>query len=233
MSLVVGVRGDPRDVHVLHCTDSSFDESSVKAVSQYRFKPALTQEGIPIEATVAPLVLQYHVAHHGITLSTLVSLVAFPYIGIGDLMPDRNLMIFDRRMTKGGLYRELITPVHAHFIPIPGGSPGPGPDGIYPLTVSATAPRVIEFAEEGYAALAFTHEGNSPCDVVMTIDAKGRPSDPKVIHCERSELKRPAVESLLKSTYTPGYVNGKQVPIRALIHLYYDEDPTFLPPAAN
>jgi len=54
-----------------------------------------------------------------------------------------------------------------------------------------------------------------------------------VIHCERSELEKPAVESLLKSPYKPGYVNGKPVPIRAMIHLYYDDDPSLLPPASN
>jgi Gram-negative bacterial TonB protein C-terminal len=231
MSLVVGIQGIPQDIHVLHCTDPSFDESSVNAVGQYRFKPALTQDGKPIVATVAPLVLQYHVAHHGLTLSTLVSLLANPWVG--DQMPSRNLIIFDRRMSKAGLYRELILPVHLHFIATQGGSSDPGSGGIYPLTISATAPRVIEFAEEGYAALAFTHEGNSPCDVMMTIDARGRPSDPRVIHCERSELEKPAVESLLKSPYKPGYVNGKPVPIRAMIHLYYDDDPSLLPPASN
>jgi hypothetical protein len=92
---------------------------------------------------------------------------------------------------------------------------------------------VIEFAEEGYAAMAFTHEGNSVCDVMITIDTKGQPSDPRVSHCERPELEKPAVESLLKSTYKPGYVKGKQVPIRATIHLYYGDDPNVLSPASN
>jgi hypothetical protein len=220
MSLVVGIQGIPQDIHVLHCTDPSFDESSVNAISQYRFKPALTQDGRPIAATVAPLVLQYHVARHGLGFHSREG-------------GDRNLIIFDRWMSKAGVYRELIAPVHPDFIALQGGSASPGSDGTYPLTASATAPSVIEFAEEGYAALAFTHEGNSTCDVMITVDAKGRPFDPRVIHCERPELEKPAIESLVKSTYKPGYVNGKQAPIRAMIHLYYDDDPSLLPPAPN
>lgn len=227
LSLIVGIRGDPRDVHVLHCTDPSFDESSVSAVSGYRFTPALTREGKPIAVTVAPLVLQYHFAHRGITLHWLLS------SWIADMIPDRNLIIFDRRMSRAGFYRELISPVHPDFIVAQRESSGPGSDGIYSLSLSTTAPRVIEFAEEGYAAMAFTHEGNSACDVMITIDTRGKPSDLRVIHCERPELEKPAVESLLKSPYKAGYVQGKQVPIRAMIHLYYGDDPSVIPPVTQ
>jgi hypothetical protein len=111
MSVLVGIQGYPHDVRVIHCTDPSFDESSVNAVSQYRFRSALLQDGKPIEARLMQLVLQYHVTRHGLTLSLLVSLLVNPVVG--GAMPNRNLMIFDRKMSAAGLYRELTAPVHA------------------------------------------------------------------------------------------------------------------------
>jgi hypothetical protein len=75
------------------------------------------------------------------------------------------------------------------------------------------------FSDEGYGSAAFWSPEKSACDVVLTISAKGKPSDPEVSHCETSSLEKPAVQSLLKSHYKPGSVNGKAVPVRASIHL--------------
>jgi hypothetical protein len=55
---------------------------------------------------------------------------------------------------------------------------------------------------------------------------KGKATDPQVTHCERPELEKPAVESLLKSQYEPGIVNGIEVPMRASIHLDYGDSPS-------
>ena len=63
------------------------------------------------------------------------------------------------------------------------------------------------------------------CDVLLTISEKGKASEPKVAHCNRPELEKPAVESLLKSDYKPGMVNGKAVPMRGSIHLNYGDAP--------
>jgi hypothetical protein len=68
--------------------------------------------------------------------------------------------------------------------------------------------------------------GNSACDIVITISPKGKASDPQVTHCGNSYLEKPAVQSLLKSKYKPGQVNGRPVPMRASIHLEYGETPT-------
>jgi hypothetical protein len=59
---------------------------------------------------------------------------------------------------------------------------------------------------------------------VLTISVKGKATDPHVTHCERPNLEKPAVESLLKSKYTPGSVNGVEVPMRVSIHLEYGGD---------
>ncbi len=100
-------------------------------------------------------------------------------------------------------------------------SSDPSTDGVYPLTKSITPPILTKFSDEGYGDTAFIFAGNSVCDIVLTISVKGKASDPVVTHCERPALEKPAIDSLLKSKYKPGSVNGKVVPIRASIHLEY------------
>ena len=78
---------------------------------------------------------------------------------------------------------------------------------------------MIKFTDEGYGEAAFPLKGNGACDIVLTINAKGKASDPVVTHCDRPALEKPAIESLLKSHYKPGQVNGKAVAIRTSIHL--------------
>jgi hypothetical protein len=85
---------------------------------------------------------------------------------------------------------------------------------------------MTSFVDEGYGDNAFMDAGKSACDIVLTISDKGKPSDPQVIHCERPALEKLAVQSLLKSHYKPGKMNGKAVPIRASVHLEYADAPT-------
>jgi hypothetical protein len=101
----------------------------------------------------------------------------------------------------------------------------PDPDGVYPLTKIAIPPSMTKFSDEGYGDVVFSGDGSSKCDIVLTISAKAKASDPVVTHCERPALEKPAVESLLKSKYKPGSVNGTVVPIRASIHLEYGDSP--------
>ena len=196
----------------IHCTDSSFEESTLNAVKNYQFKPATTKDGKSVPVTV-PAVLQYHQVKFALGLRMIVNT---------RWMPNRNL-IFDRHMSKAEINRELSMPVHYGFIPQRGGASVPDSDGIYPLTRSVTAPRVVKFIDEGYGSTAFTHEGNNICDVLLTISTKGKASDPQIAHCERPELEKPALASLLKSLYKPGMVNGKEVPMRASLHLDYGD----------
>jgi hypothetical protein len=84
---------------------------------------------------------------------------------------------------------------------------------------------LTKFSDEGYGNAAFIFAGNSPCDIVLTIDAKGNPSNAVVTQCEKPMLEKPAIDSLLKSKYKPGSINGKAVAIRASIHLEYGDVP--------
>jgi TonB family protein len=210
ITMVVGTQGDPGNVRILHCTDVSFEESSLDAVRRYQFNPAMTQDGKPVLVTAA-VVLKYHLAKYSLPLRT-----------ISWWLPDR-LVPLDRRMTKADFNQEMGTLIHFGFVPVQSGTSNSGPNGIFPFTREVTGPRVIKFSDEGYGHIAFVREGNSACDVMLTIDAKGRASDPQVTHCERTELEKPAVESLLRSTYRPGFVRGKEVSMRGLMHLTYGD----------
>jgi hypothetical protein len=85
-----------------------------------------------------------------------------------------------------------------------------------------TPPRLTPFADRGYGAVAPQFKGRSLCDLLVTIDANGKLLDPKVIRCERTVLEKPAIESLMNSRFLPATLLGKDVPVRATVHLEYD-----------
>jgi hypothetical protein len=78
-----------------------------------------------------------------------------------------------------------------------------------------------KFSDQGFKAAAFPLVGNPGCDVVLTISAKGKASDPVVTACDKPILEKSAVDSLLKSHYKPGMVNGKAVAVRASVRLEF------------
>lgn len=100
-------------------------------------------------------------------------------------------------------------------------SVAPGVDGVYPLSKVVDPPVLKEFSDQGYASEAFPFAEKSACDVVLIVNAKGKPSNPEVARCLTPSLEKSAVQSLLKSHYKPGSVNGKAVPVRVTIHLEY------------
>jgi hypothetical protein len=100
-------------------------------------------------------------------------------------------------------------------------SASPGADGVYPLTKDVTPPTMSKFSDGGYGVAAYMAAEKSSCDVVLTISAKGKPSDPEVAHCLTPRLEKSAIQSLLDSHYKPGSLNGKAIPVRASIHLEY------------
>ena len=53
VSLIVDTGGNPQNMHIKRCTDPSFEENSLKAVEQFRFNPATTQEGKPVSVYAA------------------------------------------------------------------------------------------------------------------------------------------------------------------------------------
>jgi len=52
VSLTVDVQGMPQNIKLVRCSDPSFEENSLKAVTKYRFKPAMTQQGTPVPVLI-------------------------------------------------------------------------------------------------------------------------------------------------------------------------------------
>lgn len=51
IGMTVGTDGVPSDIHVLQSAGHGLDEEAVKAVQQYKFRPAM-QAGVPVAVTV-------------------------------------------------------------------------------------------------------------------------------------------------------------------------------------
>lgn len=121
---------------------------------------------------------------------------------------------------------KVVDPIRYGFATPPGiTSSAPDANGVYPLTKGTTVPTITSYIDQGYGAMAFASEGKSACDITLTINAKGKPSDPVVLHCDREGLGAPAIKSLMASKYKPASLNGKTISIRALIHLEYGDFP--------
>jgi TonB family protein len=97
----------------------------------------------------------------------------------------------------------------------------PDAEGIYPLTDDVIPPKLIQFSDDGYQMIAFTLPGNSPCDMLLTIDANGKASDPQNVQCQKPSLANAATKSLLDSRFQPGSLKGVNVPVRASVHLEF------------
>jgi TonB family protein len=118
------------------------------------------------------------------------------------------------------------TPIRLRFSSPPGPlSPTPGPHGLYPFKRLNTLPAVSNFSDKGFEQATFRVDGSCTCDIVLTISAKGKASEPQVTHCQSPALEEPAIQSLLNSRYIPGKVKGKAVPTRTSIHLEYCDVP--------
>jgi hypothetical protein len=186
ISFTVDVNGMPQEIKPVRCSDPSFAKSSVASVAKYRFKPATTEDGAPVD---------YHES-----------------IEIDYVMKD---------------YSDPVAPIRHVFSEPPGvTSSDPGADGVYPLTDLAAPPTMTRFIDDGYGAAAFNSpQGNGSCDIVLTISATGKAYDPQVTRCERPELEKTAVQSLLNSHYKSGFVKGRAVAMRASVHLEYADVP--------
>jgi len=97
----------------------------------------------------------------------------------------------------------------------------PTPDGVYPYSKNITPPTLVAFSDEGYGDAAFTRVGASGCDLVLTIDRKGKASNPESVHCETSGLGIAIIHSLTDSKFEPGKVDGKPVAVRMAIHIEF------------
>jgi TonB family protein len=99
----------------------------------------------------------------------------------------------------------------------------PDAAGVYPYMPPITAPSMKKFANEGFCEGAAALPGNSSCDVLLTLDSKGRVLNLELPRCTVKGLAEQAANSLRKSKFNPAELNGKPVAVLALLHLEFGE----------
>jgi hypothetical protein len=120
--------------------------------------------------------------------------------------------------------REINEPIRLGFGSPPGTvSSMPDANGIYTYSKAITPPAVIKFVDKGYSSTAFVREGNSPCELILTLDVKGKPVSAIPTGCEPQVLAQGAAKTLLASRYKPAVLGGSAIPVRVLVHLEYGE----------
>jgi outer membrane biosynthesis protein TonB len=120
--------------------------------------------------------------------------------------------------------REVADPINFGIGSPPGiKSTEPDAEGVYPLAKPLAAPTIKQYPDQSYGKMAFAMEGKSPCDIVLTIDTKGKPSNPSVIKCGPENLQASAMKSIMAARFKPAELQGKPVPVRAMVHLEYGE----------
>jgi len=97
----------------------------------------------------------------------------------------------------------------------------PDANGIYPLSKLLELPEFKHLNDKGYDRAVMSLDEGVSCLVLLTIDPKGKPSDPKLLSCDEKNLEKPAVEMLMNSQFKPAKLNGKPVAVRTSIRLVY------------
>jgi hypothetical protein len=137
----------------------------------------------------------------------------------GKPVPVRIPVEVEFRMFGGSVPKVLVS--YAMHTPPGAASSVPDIKGVYPLIGSVVPPKLIQFSDDGYGNAVLVNPGNSPCDMLLTIDAKGKAGVPDEVHCENPYIERAVARSLLNSRYQPGSFNGDPVPVRAAVHLEF------------
>jgi TonB family protein len=237
VSFVVKTDGTTDRAYIVHCTDDSFEQSTLNAVRDFQFKPAMTEDGKPVAVTINT-VYRYNLMQTVLNMRSLLNLALIPGKGMlldalrmasdsasgEDTHPflDKPLITYNRTSRKS-LKRDMSRPIHASFRPQGSGIPQPDGDGVFAYTRSVTGPRVTEFVDEGYGEQAFSHEGKSLCQVEVTIRANGKAENLQLKDCERSDLREPLLRSIARSRFTPGLMHGKAVNMRAMLYIEYGD----------
>lgn len=101
-------------------------------------------------------------------------------------------------------------------------SVGADADGIYPLSKQLDAPRMVSFISSGFGDAAAQFNDDLECNIVLTIDTKGKATHADIRDCNQEKIREPAINSLMRSKYSPARLNQKAVPVRLLVHLMYE-----------
>ena len=107
--------------------------------------------------------------------------------------------------------------------------PRPGSDGVYSAGPGIVAPIVIQRAQAAYPADAPAESIEGECVVSMIVGVDGVPTDIRVVRTHGASFDTAATEAVRQSTFQPGTIDGKPVPVRmfARTRFYEDLRPTF------
>jgi TonB family protein len=97
----------------------------------------------------------------------------------------------------------------------------PDANGVYPLGKQMELPEFKTMNDTGYSEAAVMWDNGVSCNIVLTISAKGKPSDPQLLFCDKKNLEKPAVDTLMNSQFKPAKLNGKPVAVRTSIRMVY------------
>lgn len=192
VSVIIDKQGMPAAPRIIRCTDPVFEKNSLDCVARYRFKPATLSDGTAVAVRIT-VEINFRLGHPGSNA------------------PETNPIPSNIRF-------DLNTP---------SGTTATGPDakGVYPLTklfgAPNSPPRMIAYSGTRFGLAAEALPEGVGCDVLITIDAKGKPADVQLVRCDHDQLNDAALDALTKSKYKSAVLDGNPVSVRALAHIAY------------
>ena len=201
--LVVDIEGIPQDVRVLQCSEPSLADASVKALTEYRFKPAM-KNGVPVAAKI--------------------KFRTDMFVGHAGEEPESSPCVGPKTHHSRLAYA---------FRPPPGEvTSTPDANGTYTFAEPEQPPSIIRLSDEGFCLSAAFEAPTSKCNAVLTIDANGYLSDLQSPKCSIESLQGAFAASLEKAQFVAGQVAGKPVRMRVFFFLdFNDVGPKPPPPA--
>jgi TonB family protein len=195
VTLLVDAYGVPQNLRVVRCVDPSLEQSALSAVSQYRFNPAKrTDDGkaIPVQMTVE---ISYHLLDR----------------------PTHPDGFCEHWLKDGAVVRYSTLPPPAQGAD----KAQPISDGLYSLTDIMAPLRPTKISDEGFCKTVRAVNDDVRCMALIDLDAKGKVTKIESMQCSAAQVEGPLSSTLEKSQFTPGYLNGKKVPIRFALAVKY------------
>ncbi|MGA3011601.1 MAG: energy transducer TonB [Terracidiphilus sp.] len=100
----------------------------------------------------------------------------------------------------------------------------PGKDGVYYAGPEVTAPRLLATVYVPYPANVPAKSTQGMTALAMVIDAKGIPENIQILHTHGDAFDQAAVAAVKHSTFEPGKLAGKPVPVWIDIQVVFRED---------
>ena len=104
--------------------------------------------------------------------------------------------------------------------------PRPFQDGSYAVGLGITAPKIIQTAPALYPAELLPDGARAVCLLAMTIGEDGVPFNVHILRSGGASFDAAAIEAVKQSKFEAGSLNGRAVPVRALVRVVFSADQT-------